>query len=289
MEVRAEGAWQKQLTEGGEGGGLVWARAGAMLHRSEAMMVRTRRVWQDALLLTGLSWTHRCTVPPPDEVTMHPPWCHAFQAVSVPNPETLAMGSYSTFCNNVSGAHKQTNVLPAVIKAVDVNYAILQEWWDLDRAASFIPPSHLVFRKSSDGRVAGLLIVVRRSKLRVDSPICLVHDAHHWVAVLVHIFPLGRLLIVNVHLRPHVRYGEWLQEVCSVEMCVRRVRPIYLLYEAISTLQAPQAPRWPPPLERKALSAHGTECCPRSAPPISPAWQASTDRRPWAMCSCGAM
>ena len=82
-------------------------------------------VWQDALLLTGLSWTHRCTLPPPDEVASPLPWRHTFPAVSVRDPPALAVGSYNAFCNNVGGAHNQTEVLPAVIQTLDPDFVIL--------------------------------------------------------------------------------------------------------------------------------------------------------------------
>ena len=62
-----------------------------------------------------------------------------------------------------------------------------------------------------------LLLTVRRSLLSRDFPGELCHNGHHWLPVLYDLFPLGRVLVINLHLRlhlrPHLRNREWLQEV----------------------------------------------------------------------------
>ena len=151
--------------------------------------------------------------PPPRNGTM-------VSLLSGPKPKTLAVGLYSTFCNNIGGAHNQTEVLPAVKQSLDPDLVIPQECWDLDGAASFVPPCHHFLRGYPYGCGAGLCIAVRRSQLSPDCRDCLVHDGRRWVAELLHIFPRGRLLIVNMHICLHLRYAEWVQEMFTVDVHV---------------------------------------------------------------------
>ena len=196
-----------------------------------------------ALGLTGLSWELPCVPLPPAEVTNPPSWARATPADPTAPKQPSSGGAYTLYFNNLGGAQHHATALPATLEALNPDFVGLQECWDTTRAAALLPRRYAVLCRMSDGRGAGLLVAVRRSLLAFDDPSALCHDGHHWLAVLYDLFPAGRVLVINLHLRPHLRYRDWLHEVRQMDACVRRVgAALSLMFRDFNSTGTPRTP-----------------------------------------------
>ena len=73
----------------------------------------------------------------------------------------------------------------------------------------------------------------------------LVFDGDHWIAALLPLWHVGRLLVLDVHLHPKIPYREWLQQVRRMEQLRRDLQPSYTYLAG--DLNATDAPGTPLP------------------------------------------
>ena len=55
------------------------------------------------------------------------------------------------------------------------------------------------------------------------------HDGHHWLSVLCDLFPVGCVLVVNLHLRNYLRCREQLQEISQIDARVCHIAVVLSL------------------------------------------------------------
>ena len=196
-----------------------------------------------ALVLTGLSWELPCVPLPPAEVTNPPSWARATPADPTAPQRPSGGGAYTLYFNNLGGAQHHTTALPATLEAFAPDFVGLQECYHTTRAAALLSRRYAVLCGTSDGRSAGLFVAVCRSLLASEGPGELCHDGHHWLAVLCDLFPAGRVLVSNLHLRPHLRYRDWLHEVRQVDAYVRRIgAALSLMFGDFNSIGTPGTP-----------------------------------------------
>ena len=233
-----------------------------------------------ALGLTDLSWELPCVPLPPAEVTNPPSWARETPADPTAPQQPTSGGAYTLYFNNLGGAQHHATTLPEPLEALDPDFVGLQECLDTTRAGALLPRRYAVLCGASDGRGAGLLVAVRRSLLPLEGPGALCHDGHHWLVVLYYLFPAGRVLVINLHIRPHLRNRDWLHEVRREDACVRRVgAALSLMFGDFNSTGTPGTPL-AAALALAEPSTCGVGHCPLVRPPISPQSPASPARRP---------
>ena len=106
-----------------------------------------------------------------------------------------------------------------------------------------MPPAYEAMWSTADGAGTGFVIAWKRSLRRRPEEAALVFDGEHWMAALLPLWHVGRLLVVNVHLHPKIPYREWLQQVRRMEQLRRDLQPSYTyLAGDLNATDAPGTP-----------------------------------------------
>ena len=71
------------------------------------------------------------------------------------------------------------------------------------------------------------MIAWKRALRRRPDEATLVFDGDHWIAALLSLWHVGRLLVLNIHLHPKIPYREWLQQVHRMEQLRRDLQNSY--------------------------------------------------------------
>ena len=71
------------------------------------------------------------------------------------------------------------------------------------------------------------MIAWKRTLRRRPEETTLVFDGDHWIAALLPLWYVSRLLVLNIHLHPKIPYHEWLQQVRRMEQLRRDLQPSY--------------------------------------------------------------
>ena len=145
--------------------------------------------------------------------------------------------------HNWGGIVLQTALARLWVDALSPDILCWHELWDVSAARAAVPPAYEAMWSTADGAGTGFVIAWKRSLRWRPEEATLVFDGEHWMAALLPLWHVGRLLVVNVHLHPKIPYRQWLQQVLRMEQLRRELQPSYTYLAG--DLNATDAPGYP--------------------------------------------
>ena len=100
-------------------------------------------------------------------------------------------------------------------------------WHELGSGRAAIPPSHEALKSAADGPGTGFVVAWKMSLRLCPHEATPAFDGGRWIAALLPLLHVGRLLVQNVHLQPGITYEEWMQQVRRMEQLQPDLQPDY--------------------------------------------------------------
>ena len=145
--------------------------------------------------------------------------------------------------HNWGGIVLQTGLARLWVDALCPDVLCWHELWDIGSARAAIPPSYEALWGTADGAGTGFVIAWKKSLRRRPDDATLAFDGDHWIAALLPLWHVGRLLVLNVHFHPKITYREWMQQVRRMEQLRRDLQPDYsFLSGDFNATDAPNTP-----------------------------------------------
>ena len=177
-----------------------------------------------AVPVSPLPRAQPCTPTPPIILLPLPPVTGTLSPPSTADADPLTPTTLSLLCDNSGGITAQVALARAWVEALNPDLVTWQQLWDLPAGLSSVPDHYEHHLSTATGPGTGFLPAWRRAAL-LNSPPVLAYDGEHWIAFLVHLDTIGRVMVVNTHLHPHLSFSAWVAEAKHITHLHSQLRP----------------------------------------------------------------
>ena len=190
-----------------------------------------------------LPWSTLCAPQLPQLLLPPPPYLRTLPPPAQAEAELVQPTALTFMTHNWGGIALQTALARLWVEALSPDILCWHELWDLESTQKAIPPAYETLKSTANGAGTGFMIAWKRMLRRRPDEATLVFDGDHWIAALLPLWHVGRLLVLDVHLHPKIPYREWPQQVRRMEQLRRDLQPSYtFLAGDLNATDAPGTP-----------------------------------------------
>ena len=143
---------------------------------------------------------------------------------NAPLPTTVQAGLH-VIVWNMGGASKKVDWIGSMTRALEPDLWLLHEVWDPPILRNAFPTEYQQIVGSYVGQGQGFVMAYKRSLVCNDRQPKVQADFSQWQTVLFPDTGVGRLLVTNVHLSPHLSFKEKKSHLENMDTVKRMVQP----------------------------------------------------------------